>query len=330
MRKLTISLLCAVFLLCAACSITASAADGSYGSITITYSDGTNVFSGVPIYAYRIANTQGNGNFTLTGAFNSYPIRVSNIKSQQEWRNLATTITGYIQADELQPDGMVITNNDGVVKMTYMTPGLYLVLGVTLQDGYTVHNFEPFFAYMPKYENGIWDYDVEFEPKYSTYTPQTEYSVVKLWEDAGHSDKRPQQIEVEIYKDDTLWSTETLNSANNWKYAWQADADDTRWSIVEKTVPEGYEVTISENSGVFSIINSYNDIEEPSDDPEDDPEDDSEDPPTDTPTPPPTQTIMPSTGDTYSIYLYASILCVSGILLIILAIYRNRKNNEET
>ena len=312
MRKLTTALLTAVLLLSTVFSVTASAAQPAFGSITITYSHGDVTFPGLEVYAYRIADVDNYQYYSLVKPFSDYPVSIHNMQSQQQWKNLATTLTGYIYADNLPADAMVITDHEGVVIMNYMQPGMYLILGTAAENESEIVVFESFFAYLPQYNDGQWNYNVSLKPKYSTPIQKTEYSVVKLWQDTDHSDKRPQQVEVEIYRDGTLYKTEILNDANGWKYTWQTPAGPEKWSVVEKNVPDGYSVSVSENGGVFSIVNSY--TPPPSDNPPDDP-------------PPPPH--IPDTSDTYDIYIYSSLMCVSGLLLIILGVYRNRRYNEE-
>ena len=340
MRKPIISVLCSIFLFCIAFPMTVSAASNQYGSIKITYSHEEKTFPDQEVRIYKVANFGGAEYFTPTEEFANYPISFSGIENQQQWNDLATTLTGYIKADQIPAYCVLESDDNGVVVMGYMDLGLYLVMDLAVQDGYTFYKFEPAFVYLPQYSDNLWQYDVEVKPKHSVYIPQTEYSVVKLWQDSDNRENRPSQIEVEIYKNDTLWETQILNSENGWRYDWQADADDTRWSVVEKSVPEKYEVLVSENDGVFSIINSYKD------DPKDDPKDDSKDDPKDNPKDNkkdaqedeieiipgnPVESIKNAlvTGDSHSISIYAFLMCISGILLIITGVYRNRKYNEK-
>jgi len=313
MRKL-MSILCAVIMLCTTSSILICADSPQYGSITITYSDGDTTFADLEVNAYHVADY--NGYFEFREPFSTYPVNIRDIKSQQEWKILATTLEGYIYADNLPSDCMIITDEDGVVIMDYMDVGLYLVLGITANDGYVVYEFEPFFVYIPKQRaDGSMEYDIEVKPKWSSHIPQIDYSVVKLWNDNSKNNQRPQQAEVEIYKNGTLWQTQTLSSANNWRYSWQADADNAKWTVREKNVPEGYKVSVTENGGVFSVVNSYISEKDP-------------EAPNKTPDPVP-EIIVPNTGDSSSMYLYVMIFCVSGLLLLIMGIYRSRNNDEE-
>ena len=317
MRKLITALLCTMVLFCTVFSLGAFAlpGDDQKGDITITYKAGDVVFPEIEVNAYYLAEMSGYGVFVPASPFDNYPINLNNVSTQQEWDDLATTIGGYIVADNLMSDCMIITNEDGVVVMDYMEPGLYFITGVTAQSGITTYNFKPCFVWIPRYENNQWIYEASIQPKWSSYTPQTEYSVVKLWKDSDKTDKRPQQVEVEIYNNGDLKYTEILNSDNSWTFAWQADDDGSMWTVVEKNVPKGYTVSVTEQNGVFSIVNKYK-------------SGGGKDP---TPTPtPPTNIKVPNTGDNSNFTLYATLMCISGLLLLILGVYRNRRNNEES
>ena len=274
-----------------------------YGEIKVTYRDGDVVFPDLEIHAYRVADYDSYSYFTVDSTFASYPINVTDVKSQQEWRDLANTLTGYIYADQIPSDCMIITDEEGVVIMDNMEVGLYLVLGVNAKDGNTVYTFDPFFVYLPQRdESGNLDFSVEVFPKYSLYVPKIDYSVVKLWKDNG---THPKEVEIEIYCDGILWSAQTLNRENQWSFSWQADDDGAKWTVVEKNVPTGYTVSVSEKNGIFSVVNTL----------------DEEDPPEDPP--------IIDSGDRSSIGLYAMLMCISGFLLLVLGVYYGRKDNEE-
>ena len=55
----------------------------------------------------------------------------------------------------------------------------------------------------------------------------------KIWVNA---DKTP-EIRVQLYRDGTLYDTQTLNDANNWEYAWSKLDNTSRWTVIEEQVP---------------------------------------------------------------------------------------------
>ncbi len=124
------------------------------------------------------------------------------------------------------------------------------------------------------YTNEIKDFDIT-----NSYTPgKTEIEVIKNWNDKEDQDKiRPTSIEVELYaresgadKEGNLVDTVKLSDKNNWSHKWtdldtHKDKKELEYYVVEKEVPEGYEVTYKVNSitrTVF-ITNSHTPVEPP-------------------------------------------------------------------
>lgn len=319
MRKLITSLLCTM-LFCTVFSVAASAATTS-ATLKINYSAEGAFLPDVEVNIYRVADMDIYGNYYLEPPFSDYSVNLQSIKTQQGWDDLATTLLGYIDADSISPSIIALTNDYGQAIIKYLPRGVYLVAGLRIVNGYTIYDFEPFFVVLPSDKGDA--YVKEANPKWSSYIPQTEHTVTKLWQDSNNSQNRPQQIEVEIYKDGQLHSTEILNSENSWKYTWQANADATIWTVAEKNVPAGYTVTVSENNGHFSIVNSFVPVDDPDDK---DDKDKDKDKDKDIPA---KDVHVPNTGDSYARYIYAILMCLSGLLLIILGIYRSRKQNEE-
>ena len=60
---------------------------------------------------------------------------------------------------------------------------------------------------------------MEAIPKPSSFTPITEYKIVKLWKDTGHTSKRPQKVEIEILKDGKLPDTVILTPDGSWSHS---------------------------------------------------------------------------------------------------------------
>lgn len=87
--------------------------------------------------------------------------------------------------------------------------------------------------------------------------PTTDKKVVKIWDDAGNTDKRPAGIVVELLKNGKVYDTVTLGENNNWSYHWTELDPDAKWSVNEKYIPDGYTATITESGNTFVITNKY-------------------------------------------------------------------------
>lgn len=88
--------------------------------------------------------------------------------------------------------------------------------------------------------------------------PTTDKKVVKIWDDSGNTDKRPNGIVVELLKNGVVYDTVTLNEANNWSYHWSELDPEAKWDVREKYIPDGYTATVTESGNTFVITNQYN------------------------------------------------------------------------
>lgn len=79
--------------------------------------------------------------------------------------------------------------------------------------------------------------------------PTTKIAALKIWEDDGQEDKRPESIEVQLLKNGEVYDTQTLNKENGWKYTWDKLPAEFQWSVVEKEVSDSYRV-IYENENM--------------------------------------------------------------------------------
>lgn len=314
MKKFITSILCTVLVFSTVCSITALAAsfdETRRGSITLHYGDGDEDFEALEIVAYRVARVYSNGSFQFVAPFSDYPININNLKSQSEWKNAADTLASYIIADDVAPYCLMGTDNIGTVIMDSMETGLYLILGVNAEKDGTVYAFDNFFVVLPAFDSNGCNYDIEVLPKKEKYSGYLEYRVVKLWQDADNSSNRPHSITVDILCDGVYNETRTLGSHNNWTHNWLDNTGKGVWSVVEKDVPQGYSVTISQKGNVFEVINTY---ETSSDNEPENPPDDSQLPPH-----------VPDTGDSTNTMMYVKLMCVSGLGLVIIGIFYGRK-----
>ena len=100
----------------------------------------------------------------------------------------------------------------------------------------------------------------------NSHTPETiQKTVTKIWKDNDNQDGiRPESIEVQLYADGAeLMGNECrvkLNEDNNWSYTWNSlpknkEGKTIRYTLQEVSVPEGYEVSYSEDT--FTITNEH-------------------------------------------------------------------------
>lgn len=271
-------------------------------SLTLHYAQNKVGFEDLEIRIYRVAELRTTGDIVPVAPFDAYPIGLDSIDSQREWQMAAETLAAYIAADGLQPDAVGTTDATGTVVFSNLEMGLYFVEGVVAENSSGIYQFDEFMVCLPTSQGGgQYLYDVEATPKCGSYIPVEEYKVTKLWKDSGNSDGRPASVTVDILCDGVLQEQVALNVENNWTYTWRTTARTGKWTVVEREVPTGYRVTITENETTFVITNTFD-------------------------VPPE----IPSTGDTSSLGLYVVMLSVSGLALLFLGTRGGRrKNNEE-
>jgi len=269
-------------------------------SLTLQYKYGGEYFEGLEIKTYRIADVFEDGTFELCAPFDSLPVSIHGITTQTEWKVITSTLAIFTVADELEPTLSALTDEEGFVKFENILPGMYLTLSQKVVTESQSTEFESFITVIPSPdEDGNHNYNVTAYPKCDAriLTPdEIGYKAVKQWNDTGYTEKRPEFVNIDIYKDGVLQSTEKLSAENDWCYSWTAPDDGGVWQAVERSVPEGYTVTVSESGNTLIITNTYD-------------YGDSD---------------APQTGDTLVMWPYILIMCLAGGTVITIAVYRKR------
>lgn len=266
-------------------------------SLTLHYQTDGHVFEGLSIQIHRVAQAFPDGTFELVEPYSAYPVNIHGITMQEQWHDVAETLACYIAADAVQPDAAEKTDAAGTVFFGDLPTGLYLVREVVAENGDGTYLFNQFMVYLPTPQpDGTFCYEIEANPKCVMFVPRNQYTVTKLWKDAGHQDQRPKEVQVEIYRDGVLQETQVLSAENNWTYTWQVSVEDRgQWTVVERTVKDPYDVTIHHNGGTFSIVNTWQD-------------------PTD----------IPPTGDRFALLPVLLTACFCGVMLVLLGLHRRR------
>lgn len=191
-----------------------------------------------------------------------------------------------------------------------LTPGLYLVRGNRHTQGNFYYEAAPFMVMLPALdkENNVWMYDVTANIKFDSDEIPSEpelitRKVVKIWKDNGHEKERPQEVVVQLLRNDEVYDTVTLNAENNWRYSWNDLDSDCRWTVVEKELKD-YNVKVTQEGSTFIVINTYD-----------------ENVPTE-----PSNPDLPQTGQLWWPVL---LLTAVGLLFLIIGLIRHRDSVEE-
>lgn len=307
--------LLAALLILALCPLSVFAAGGidvnAETSLTIKY-----LYEGTPIpgarfRVYRLADVDADANFTLSGSFAGYNVRV-NSNTVEEWNTLAETLSAYVNANSETPDRSGYTDVNGELAFGGLDTGLYLVVGDKAVSGLYTYTARPAIVCLPGYdeENDSWNYDVTAYPKVRRDTAHFDpirREAHKIWDDNGDKTKRPEYIKVQLYADGVPYGEPVkLNADNGWSYTWEGlppcDANGAKivWTVTEEKV-EGYTVKIVQQGITFTITNSTSN------------------------TPPPGPPDLPQTG---MLWWPVPALLFSGMLLTGMGISRRRRDTE--
>ena len=265
-RKRTLALLATVLCLLTSVAQAAGSIDLTRKpTLTLTYRDGKTALSGAKFSIYRVADADETGELTVRSEFDEFDLDIRG-KNDRRWREMAQTLESYVLRREFTPTDSGKTDKTGMLTFPTqgktLAAGLYLVIGERHTQGGNDYDAEPFFALLPTQdlENNEWVYDVSANVKFGK-TPVPDdgdtvtRKVLKVWDDDGAEDSRPQEITVELLRNGKVYDTVKLSEKNNWRYTWLDLDADARWSVTEKTV-SGYTVSITREGITFVVTNT--------------------------------------------------------------------------
>lgn len=218
---------------------------------------------GITFRLYRVAEVSAYGEYALTGDFQDDPVTLKQ-PDQAGWRVLAATLDGYAARDQRKPLATRETDADGQLTFSGLEAGMYLVTWQKHTTGGYTYTPVPFLVSLPELDGeDNWVYDVTADPKYDREKVPVQpgavivdRKVLKVWEDDGAEDARPESITVQLLQNGKVYDTVTLSGKNRWSYAWDGLSKDDTWQVVEADVPEEYTVTVSREGITFVVTNT--------------------------------------------------------------------------
>lgn len=280
-------------------------------SLTISYREENKAITDAKFYIYLVAEANADGSLTTTKTFEQFDKEIQGKNSTA----LSSTLEGYVLRDEITPTDSQRTDQEGNAYFNTLQAGLYLILGERHQQDGTYYDASSGIVMLPAQNNdeNSWDYDVTIYTKYETHTVSQEEEMVtrkvlKIWDDKGHEQERPSEIQVQLLKDGKVFETISLNADNQWRYTWENLDDRYTWKVVEKDA-KGYQVSVTKEGITFIITNTY--IQEHPD----------------TTVPTSGNTKLPQTGQ---LWWPVPILLCAGVLLLIVGLICKGGNIDET
>ncbi len=281
-------LLCAVWM--AVFLILPVSAAGGNGSLTLEYAQ-----EGVTFQMYQVGQRMEDGSLELTGDFTDYSVDLS----QDDWLDTAATLAALAARDQLPADASGVVS-DGTVTFSKLENGIYLVVGASNSQGGFYYTPVPFLVELSGQAiTAQVKFDQEEEEQPLAYT------VKKVWsQDQGQD--RPDQVTVQLLRDGEVYRSALLNDSNHWSYTWDGLESGHRWQVTEQDVPEGYQMSVSQEGTVFRVTNTWS--------------------PEETPTPPtPDETPSDTLPQTGQLWWPVPLLLGAGLLLLLWGGYRHWK-----
>lgn len=270
------------------------------GSLCVAYAIDAKAVSGVEFSIFHVAELSSDMKITYTDDFKHYKVNVDEVF------NSGALFEAYVQVDGIAPAAKAKTNASGMATFNNLQPGVYLILGEDIEkDGY-IYTATPTVVSVPGKVNADdeWNYDVIVMPKSEgiavspggddvpsgSDTPSNPPSdsdlptggddipsgsdvakvkVLKVWEDEGNDDKRPESIEVLLIENGDIFDSVVLSEDNNWTYLWDGLDSNKKYMVIEKNVPEGYTVSLS-REGISYVLTNTAEKKQPPVNPDDD------------------------------------------------------------
>lgn len=239
--------------------------------LTLNYQNSGSGVSGAQFDIYKVADRTDYSKFKVVEPFSEYPVNYNFSEMDAEgWASLAKTLEGQVLQNNVTAMESGKTDADGKLSFSSdLKPGLYLVVGHKITISKKIYEPSSFIIALPEQKDGKWNRNVTADVKGTTSNTRgggggggggsvTEnLNVLKVWNDKGYENKRTESVDVVLYKDGKVVETVTLNEGNNWKHTWKDLSTENKWVVMEKDVPEGYTVSVSEEGKTICITNSY-------------------------------------------------------------------------
>ncbi|MBR6995261.1 MAG: Cna B-type domain-containing protein [Ruminococcus sp.] len=251
---LLMSMLCMLFVFSLAAPIDFSAASGK--SITLECKKDDVILKGMRWKIFRAGERNGEG-FVLTGEFADCQADLGDM-SVENISHAAQTLESHAISKKLGALQEGYTGTRGDVVFSGLSDGLYLAVGYPLQEGAYFYEPSPLLMEVRGDELST---TFDAYPKIVRMTlgdSATAYTVRKVWIDDDDAYKaRPTYVTVDIFKNEELYDTITLDESNEWQYRWVDLDNSLQWRVAEREVPTDYEVRIDHTETQFLIKNSY-------------------------------------------------------------------------
>ena len=248
LHKILFVLLCMVLFsqaaLAASCSV----------RVILHDQEGTPV-SGISVELCQVAVLDGE-TFVLTDEFSTLDLSAKDL-AEQPTVEMVQQAYQYVLANELEGT-IQVTGELGWADFTSLEEGIYLIF----ERGSQAVSFQPYFVTLPTQRDGQTVYHVYSAPKVVSPDSRS-ILVMKQWEDDDNAaGRRPNHIQVTLYRDGIAIRTVVLNEACKWQHTFNMLPGDGVYTVEEAPVRH-YEVSCEDVAEGYILTNTYVPSDEP-------------------------------------------------------------------
>jgi len=225
-------------------------------SLTIYANDEEIPLPGVGFELHRIANMNDMAQFELLPAFSGFSGDINHLETAADWAMAAEEMK--LLSVGLMPDAAETSGDDGLAIFDHIQPGLYLVSGAPVEIIPWAYTFTPFIVSIPTRDvDDAWLYDVFSDVKLEKSPTHIDIDVVKVWDDLGLEDDRPNTIYVDLLCDGEPIDVALLHAGNSWSHTFTNLPAAHEYTVKERDVPFWYEVSYEVINGVLVVRNTH-------------------------------------------------------------------------
>lgn len=226
-------------------------------ALTLDCSSSSNTPGEMRFYLYHVADGSEATGFTLSGAFGKYRVNLSNLDDSGR-SAAAYTLAAYTAPDDIQPLESAMADSSREIEFDKLSEGLYLLVGESVKSGDKIYTAVPTLVSLPNLQvDNTWAYDLNIKPKVlvrktSDSNSKVDVSVVKTWNDGGHTEMRPASIEINLLCNGKIYERRNLTADSYWRHTWTGLSGDCNWTVIERDVSDQYNVVYAANNTTTS------------------------------------------------------------------------------
>lgn len=218
------------------------------GSISVTLSDLENnqPIQEAKLALYYIAsiNQDSSNNlfYSITDDFKDCDISLDDLKLSIKLDEITKGISHHY---------LIETDNKGTANISNLPLGLYFVKQINSVNGYAP--CKPFLVTLPMLENNHYIYHVNASPK-TEVEKLISITIKKEWK-ADENAIIPNEVTIQLYKEDEVVKTAVLNEQNDWQITYPNMPKSDTYFVKEVNIPNGFTPIYDQYDYIFTVTN---------------------------------------------------------------------------